>query len=270
MKSRMVPTNGIQMHVVEAGSGRPILLLHGLGWTAELWESVIDRLAQRYRVIAGDTRGHGRSEKPPGPYSIEQFAADWHGVLQASGVEHACIVGFSQGGMTAQSLALRYPDDVGALVLVSTVSRSNPAARPILEERIQAARIQGPEAAARLAAKGIFSHAFATSNPKKVEWFVNWRAAMDQEALIHATRAGYGFDVDDQLRNVRVPAIVLYGEEDALTQPAAVRRVAESLPLGTRAVGFPEAGHMLPFEQPEHFERVLLSFLDEHYPSATE
>jgi 3-oxoadipate enol-lactonase len=255
------------MHVVEAGEGRPVVLLHGLGWTHELWQSAIAALSRRYRIIAGDTRGHGHSDKPAGPYSIQQFSADWHGVLRALGVERACIVGFSQGGMIAQLLALEHPEDVGALVLACTVCKSNPAGRQILEERIKKARTTGAEAAARLAARGIFSSGFVANNPDKVEWFVKWRAAMDQDALVEATRAAYGFDVADRLREVQVPALVVYGEEDALTPPDVAKEVARALPDGTAMLAVPNAGHMIPFEQPETFERILIRFLDKHYPA---
>lgn len=267
MKSRMLSTNGIRMNVVESGEGRPVVLLHGLGWDHQLWKSVIEKFSDRYRVIAGDTRGHGGSDKPPGPYSIQKFSDDWHGALHALDVKGACIVGFSQGGMIAQTLAVQHPEDVGALLLVCTTCRSNPGVKDILEERIKQARVNGPEAAARLAAKGIFSNGFVSANPARIEEFVRWRAAMDQDALVEATRAAYNFDLADQLRTIRVPATVVFGEEDALTPPAVVKQVAQALPEGTQIVGVPGAGHMIPFEQPQNFAKILAAFLDQHYPA---
>jgi pimeloyl-ACP methyl ester carboxylesterase len=223
------------------------------------------RFSDRYRVVAGDTRGHGRSEKPPGPYSIQIFTDDWHGALRTIGVKDACIVGFSQGGMIAQLLALQHPEDVGALVLVCTACRSDPTAKDMLEERIRQAQVAGPEAAARLAANGIFSSGFAASEPAAIEEFVRWRAAMNQDALVAATRAAYGFETSPRLHAVRAPSLVVYGEEDKLTPPAVVKLVAAALP-GAELAGVPGAGHMIPVEQPQVFEKILASFLDKHYP----
>jgi 3-oxoadipate enol-lactonase len=264
--SLRLSTNGITMFVVDAGNGRPVVFLHGLGWDHSLWNRAMARFKDRYRVIAADTRGHGLSRKPAGPYSVQTFADDWHGLLVGLGLKRPCLVGLSQGGMIAQLLAVQHPDAIGALVLVSTACRSDPAVRDKLEERIRKMQSEGPEAAARLAAQSIFSPRFLSSKPAAVEAFVQWRAAMDQAPLMEAARAAYGFDLTDKLRAVSVPSMVVYGEDDALTPPSLVAQVAAALP-GSKLVGVPEAGHMIPFEQPAAFEAILASFLDQHYPA---
>jgi 3-oxoadipate enol-lactonase len=262
---RHVRTNGITMHAIDAGRGRPLVLLHGLGWDGTLWASAARRFADRYRVIAGDTRGHGQSDRPAGPYSIDLFAADWLGLLDALGVDRACVVGFSQGGMIAQVLALEHPERVAALVLVSTACRSDPSVKGKMEERIRLARTEGPAAAARLAATSIFSKRFTDARADAVEQFIAWRTGMDQESLLEATRAAYGFDVSARLSAVHVPTLVMYGDEDALTPPAVVRYVADCLPK-PELVCVPGAGHMIPIEQPDEFESHLQAFLGKHYP----
>src|SRR5262245_30730040 len=112
-----------------AGEGRPLLLLHGLGWSSRLWKNEIERYAKRYQVIAPDTRGHGDSEVPEGPYSIPGFAEDFIALLDTLKIKKACIVGFSQGGMAAQELATMRPDLVEALVLASTTCKSHASGR---------------------------------------------------------------------------------------------------------------------------------------------
>ena len=259
-------TNSIQMHLVDTGVGRPLVFLHGLGWDHTLWQSATTRFAGAYRVIAGDTRGHGRSDKPAGPYTIATFAEDWHGALAALGIRRACLVGFSQGGMIAQLLALHHPDDVGALCLVSTSCRVDAGVRAKLEERIAIARADGAAAAARAAASAIFSKGYASAHPEAIARFVTWRAAMDQEPLFEATRAGAGFDVSRELARVSVPTVVVYGSEDALTPPVVVKQVAAAVP-GAELVEVTGAGHMIPVEQPERFESIVATFLDKHYPA---
>jgi len=261
---RRVVANGITMRAVEAGTGPTLVLMHGLGWDATLWASAACRFADRYRVVAGDTRGHGQSDKPPGPYTIELFARDWVGCLDALGIDRTCLVGFSQGGMVAQVIALEHAERVAALVLVSTACRSDPTAKEKMEERIRLARSEGPAAAARLAASSVFSKGFADAHPDVVDKFVTWRTAMPQDPLLDATRAGYGFDTSGRLSGVRVPTLVMYGDDDTLTPPAVVRHVAECIP-GSDLVGVPGAGHMIPIEQPETFETRLGAFLSKHY-----
>jgi 3-oxoadipate enol-lactonase len=263
---RRVRTNGIALRAVDVGRGRPLVFLHGLGWDGTLWASAARRFADRYRVIAGDTRGHGQSDKPPGPYSIDLFAADWLGLLDELGIDRAGIIGFSQGGMIAQVLALEHPERVAALVLVSTACRSDPGAKEKMEERIRLARTEGPAAAARVAATAIFSKRFTDARPNVIQGFIAWRTAAQQDPLLEATRAAYGFDVSARLSAVQIPTLVMYGDEDALTPPPIVRYVADCLPR-PELVCVAGAGHMIPIEQPEAFESHLGAFLEKHYAS---
>ena len=91
------------------GSGAPVLLIHGLGYTREGWGPLRERLARRYRVLSFDNRGIGESEIPPGPYTVEELAGDAVGVLDEAGVERAHVVGASLGGFVAQALAADSP-----------------------------------------------------------------------------------------------------------------------------------------------------------------
>ncbi len=104
----------------EYGSGPPVLLIMGLSFTHEMWFRALPWLAPRYRVIAFDNRGTGRSDAPRGPYTIRQMASDARVVLDAAGIEAAHVVGASMGGMIAQELALSFPRRVRSLVLACT------------------------------------------------------------------------------------------------------------------------------------------------------
>jgi len=98
----LMPTarvNDIELYYETAGEGEPLLLLHGLGSSVRDWERQIPEMAKSYRVIACDVRGHGRSEKPPGPYSMSQFARDVAGLLRALDIPSVHICGLSIGGM---------------------------------------------------------------------------------------------------------------------------------------------------------------------------
>ncbi len=241
------------------GDGPPVLFLHGLGWDSGLWWPLVARFLPRFRVICPDTRGHGLSGTPPGPYSIAGFAADMLRVLDALGIARAAVVGLSQGGMTALTLATRHPARVGQLAALATTARVDPATAAALEDRIAAQRQAGPEAAARLAARSIFSDAFLEATPGYLDAFVAWRAAMPAAPLEAATRAGLGYDVTDALAGIAVPTLVVAGGADRLIPPAATRAIAQAIP-GAAYAELDGAGHMLAVEQPA----ALGALLDAH------
>jgi 3-oxoadipate enol-lactonase len=259
-RAARIRTPRIAMFCVEAGQGPPVVLIHGLGWDCSLWYPTFDLLAPHHRVIAADTRGHGESDKPDGPYTISGFAEDWAGLLDQLGVSGASVVGLSQGGMVAQVLALARPDLVASLVLVATSCSSHPDARANMEARIAALADAGPEAAARVAAESIFSPAWRRRNPDAMERFMHWRCLAPAAPLTAAMRAVYGFDLSAELPTIRVPTLVLSGGADTLIPPVAQRAIASLIP-GAELHVLPDVGHMIPVEAPETFSRLLQEFL---------
>lgn len=264
-RGQLFETNGIRMYAHSRGSGRPVVFIHGLGWDHTLWDNAAQSLAAHYRTVTADTRGHGRSDKPDGAYSIDQFSHDWRGLLSALGIEPVSVVGFSLGGMIAMKLALDHPELVEALVLVSTLCRADSGLRDKLEARIETARREDPVASARLGARQIFSASFMQRQPEYIESFVGWRGAMRQEPLFAAARAAYGFDVCARLGEIRVPSLVMYAEEDVITPPTDGERIVASLPA-PEVVRFSDTGHMIPVEKPVEFETALSDFLARCYP----
>lgn len=257
-------TNGIEMHMVEAGVGPPVTFIHGLGWDQRMWLPALERYSARYRTIAGDSRGHGLSSKPAGPYTMAQFADDWAGALASVSALPGCIVGLSQGGMVAQALATRAPHLVDALVLVSTTCREDPETVANMSERLENMRQTGARAGAEIAAKSIFSAGFRDANPGYIEAFIDARAAQPQEPLISAMAALKDFNYCAGLKALDIPTLVISGSEDALTPPDAVREVAGHI-TDAELVEMPGAGHIIPAEQPDAFFEIIDSFLSRHY-----
>jgi 3-oxoadipate enol-lactonase len=260
---RRVATPRLTMNIVEAGGGPAVLLIHGLGWDHSLWNPTVERLAARYHVVAADTRGHGATDKPYGPYDIDMFARDYAALADALGIARMCVVGLSQGGMIAQALTLIRPDLVGALVLVSTAYKSDPSLRDNMEARIAAMAKAGPEAAAGIAAESIFSPAWRAAHPGELARFVAWRTAMPGEPLLAATRALYDFDLTNGLPRIAVPTLVVAGDEDVLTKPQGMEQIATLIP-GAALRRIPATGHMIPVEQPEALDALLDTFLAAH------
>lgn len=107
----------ISLYYQEKGRGLPLLLLHGNGEDCSYFEGQVERFSGRYRVIAVDTRGHGRSPRGEAPFTIEQFARDLRGLMDSLGLERAAVLGFSDGANIAMRFALMYPERVRALIL---------------------------------------------------------------------------------------------------------------------------------------------------------
>jgi 3-oxoadipate enol-lactonase len=257
---RRVATSHLTMSILEAGSGPAVLFIHGLGWDHSLWNPMIERFSAKYRAIAADTRGHGATDKPDGPYAIEMFAQDYAALADALGVTKACVVGLSQGGMVAQSLALIRPDLVTSLILISTSCKSAPSLRDNMEARIAAMDKAGPQAAAKIAAESIFSPAWRAAHPGELDRFYAWRSAMPTAPLNAATRALYDFDLSPKLPQLNKPTLVIAGEADVLTRPEGMKEIAALIP-GAEFRLIPGAGHMIPVEQPKLVEELISAFL---------
>ncbi len=254
------------MHAVEVGDGPPLVFLHALGWDHRQWEYEILRYRARYKVIAGDTRGHGASSKPGGPYDLTGFAADWQEMLDGLNVERACLVGFSLGGMIAQYMAIRNPERVAALVLVSTVCQFDAGVRAAMEDRIVINRKMGARAAAEAVAKSLFTQNFRDREPGFLETFYAWRVTQPQDCIVDSIRATFDLDTCARLSSLNIPCMVIAGSDDVATPPEAVAALARQLPNAELQI-VDGAAHMLTIERPRAFTSLLDNFLACHYPS---
>ncbi len=126
--------NGIEINYVIEGDGPVVTMSHSLACNLSMWDEQVRALRERYRVLRFDTRGHGQTSAPPGPYSLDQLADDLHGLLSGLGIERTHFVGLSMGGMIGQVFALKRPTMVESLVLCDTTSRHCPALVIVGEE----------------------------------------------------------------------------------------------------------------------------------------
>jgi 3-oxoadipate enol-lactonase len=255
------------------GRGAPLVLIQGVGIGRWGWEPVADRLARRFQVITIDNRGVGASDSPPGHFTTRSMAKDVLAVLDHAGVERASVLGTSLGGMIAQELALTQPERVDRLVLVATLpggprSRHMPlgttyllASAPFLTGRAKLERFvnttlgpttlrRRPEIAERLAAAKL---AHPQSEPA-------WRAQ---------TAAGMLFNPLGQQRRVAQPTLVVQGTADQVVDPDNAAVLAGLLP-NVRVELFDGAGHLLYWEQPRRFGRVVTGFLTDPATPARE
>ena len=243
----------------DAGTGAPLLLIQGLGYGAWGWDPVVPGLAERFRVLSFDNRGSGGSEAPPGPYTAAEMAQDALEVLDEAGVERAHVVGASLGGMIAQELAVAHPERVDRLVLCCTTP-GGAGAVPMPEVTVrlfgEAASLEPHVALRRFVENALAPGQDAVAaelfrrrleNPPDP---VGWQG----QAAAGTTFAG----VD--LARVQAPTLVVHGTADNVVDPANAALLAARLG-GARVELLAGAGHMLFWERPAEFVRVVSEFL---------
>jgi pimeloyl-ACP methyl ester carboxylesterase len=243
---------GVQVYYEEAGAGIPVLLSHGYSATSKMWQGQLDALADEYRLIAWDLRGHGQTDSPAEARAYSEAATvdDMAAVLDAVGVERAVIAGLSLGGYMSLAFNVKYPERVLALMLFDTgPGYKNPQGRDGWNEtalaRAKAFEERGLESLGRGAEVRIAQHRSA-------------------QGLAHAARgmlAQFDSRIIESLPGINVPTMVLVGEND---QPfiGASQYMATKIP-GARLVTLPAAGHAANIDQPEAFNAAVRSFLAE-------
>jgi len=265
-----VDLGDISLNIEMAGSGEPLVLLHGFTGSAEAWRTHIDMFSQRYRVLAVDHIGHGRSDSPSDParYRMERCVSDLATVLAQFDVERAHWLGYSMGGRVALALAAAHPGRVRSLVLEG----ASPGLAGAAERRARAARDE--ELAARIEAKGIewFVHfwmrqpLFASQRrcPREVIEQVRKQRLRNSPLGLANSLRGMGTGAQpplwDRLATIDVPVLLVVGEEDEKFRAIAAE-MQRRLPRA-EVVAVPRAGHTVHLEQPEPFAECVLAFLE--------
>lgn len=254
---------GTRLYWNECGSGPPVLLIMGLSFTHEMWARVLPSLTPRYRAIFFDNRGMGRSDVPPGPYSVRQMASDAAAVLDAAKARAAHVVGASMGGMIAQELALRHPDRVLSLALGCTSYSGLFARWPHFRFFPRQIAWAGSERWERERSLRRLLYADTTPEERidedvRLRCQCNWSYRGFFNQFLGILR----WTSYSRLPRLRVPTLVLHGDQDHLVPVENGKTVAARIP-GARFRLIRNAGHILTTDQPEECVQALLTFLDE-------
>ena len=276
--SRFVQVGDLRVHYKLAGQGKPVLvLLHGMGASVFSWREVMAPLAQSRTVIAFDRPGFGLTSRPmPGdwqgesPYSAESQVNLTVGLLDAQGIQKAVLVGHSAGGSIAVLTALRFPERVSALVLVSPAvygSGGGPSwLRPLLA--IPHVRRWGPLFVRWLASRGESLLASAWHDPKRIQpdalagYAKGWKVDNWDRALWEFALAGRPLGLEAQLDRLRVPTLVITGDDDRWVPTEQSVRLAREVP-DAELVVLQACGHLAQEEQPAEFLAATEKFLGE-------
>lgn len=250
----------------EAGPAEapPLVLVHGWGFDGEMtFHRVLPALAERFRVIVPDQRGHGKSDRVRGAYEVEDLADDLAGILDAAGItERVGMFGYSLGGMVAQAFAHRYPGRVARLVLGATaaypVDRYRAPARLGLWLARGFARLSTRESSAFTYRYLIGSGAVA---PSAGRWLWEALLARDPTLSFEAGAAVHRFDARPWLGELGMPVMVVIPTGDRVVAVRSQRRLAALLP-DPRVVEIVGAGHESILSRPEEYVAALRVFLE--------
>jgi len=255
---------GTRLHADLLGErSRPVLcLVHALASESGLWaEQVPALLAAGCSVLRIDLRGHGGSAATPGPYSMAGLARDVAAVLAALAMPPVHYVGLSLGGMVGQALALDHPALLRSVVICDALPESLPNADAIWGPRIVAARRAGSVAPlAEDTMERWLTPAFRARRPARWEEIRATVAATDAEGYAACAEAISAFSHVGRLPGLRVPALVLCGEDDHAVPPAEGERIARLVPEG-RFQAIPGARHLPNVERPDLFNPLLLEWV---------
>lgn len=263
MNTRVVTTDdGVDLHTRSDGpSDAPVLLLlNSLGTTLSMWDPQVASWSRARRVVRFDQRGHGRSDVPAAPYSVERFGRDALAVLDAYEVRTADVCGLSLGGLVALWLAGTAPERVRCAVFADTAARIG--TEQGWRQRAGTVRDQGMGTVTELVISRFFSRDFRGSGAPAVAGLERSLRAAPVDGYAGSCEALADADLTEVARQVRAPSLVIVGTADEATPPADAR-VLRTLLTDSRLVELDGAGHLANLEQPSRFGRIVLEFLRE-------
>jgi 3-oxoadipate enol-lactonase len=239
------------------GSGPRVLLLHAVGMDLTLLDALAAILSKEFTILRADLRGHGKSPYVPAA-SLEDYADDVHALLAKLSFAPCAVAGFALGGMVTQALAVKYPQDVRALVIASCAHAQTPDSAKALALRATDAQRDGMTAILDVTMRRWFTDPFIA---RGADAAVRQRLRTDDvRAWSDAFNAMANIDTAPRLKAIKVPTLCLVGEIDKSTPPPVVRAIADTIP-GARFAILPGAPHMPFFEIPEETACVVGGFL---------
>ncbi|MEM3577479.1 MAG: alpha/beta fold hydrolase [Candidatus Bathyarchaeia archaeon] len=246
-----VEINGIKINYVFEGTGfETIAFIHGLGESLESWRNQINFFSKKFKVVALDLRGHGKSSIPKKRIEIGDFAEDVKGLLDHLGIKKAHFCGLSMGALVLFEMYKRYPDYFLSMILVASRHKFPPAQTAVLEG--MSMEIIGAEVA---------TFALAANAPEQLkEEVAKMIAGTKKDVYIQSAEATSMLDYSELLPKIKVPTLIIVGDLDIVTPVSSAETINKSI-KGSILQIIPSVGHLPNREAPEKFNNLLEEFL---------
>ena len=246
-------------HRLDGPAGAPVVVLsNSLGTTLEMWDPQLPALTRSFRVLRYDQRGHGRSDVPPGPYTLGELGQDLLGLLDRLDLERVSCCGLSLGGMVGMWLAGNAPERLDRLVLACTSAYLGPPETWI--DRAALVRTEGTAAVADAVMERWFTERFRTDQGSTVARYRAMVAETPSEGYAACCEAIRDWDFREQLGSIVAPTLVVAGAADPATPPEHAELIAQRIP-GARLVVLPDVAHLANVETTAAFDEAVLGHL---------
>lgn len=258
----VVVSDGVRLaYRVDGPDAAPtIVMVNSLGTDLRMWDPQIALLSRNLRVVRYDCRGHGGSDVPAGPYTIEQLGLDLLALLDTLQIERAHICGLSLGGMIALWFSAQYPNRVTSAVFANTAARIG--TEETWNARMDAVRTGGMGAVRDAVLARFLSEGFRHGHPEVARQIAEMLEATNPIGYMGACAALREADLREMIPTIHVPSLILAGALDEATPPSQARELHAAI-TGSELVVLPEVAHLSNVEQPEEFSKYVLTFLDQ-------
>jgi len=258
----LIKANGMQMNYEFSGrKDSPVVMLsHSLGSSLVMWDPQMKILEVRFQVLRYDIRGHGKSEAPTGPYTLELLGEDAIALFDALRIDQVHWLGLSMGGMIGQAVALNHPKRLRSLALCDTAAAIAAEAQPIWQERLDAVREKGVESQLEPTMERWFTPSFLKMNPPMLGVIRKQFLATPAQGYIGCIEAIRKLNYLDRLPEIKIPTLIMVGEDDPGTPVSASEAMHKKI-SNSKLVIIKSARHFSNVEQSEVFNTNLLSFL---------
>jgi 3-oxoadipate enol-lactonase len=244
--------------LIEGDENKEVLLLSNpMGTNLHFWDPQIPALAENFRIVRYDSRGHGGSVANQGPYSVEGLGRDALAIIDALGIEKVHWLGLSMGSVVGLWLLVHARERIGRAVLASTAAQI--PGPELWNSRIQSARESGMEGIASALAERWFTKHFRDTEPARVETVMEMVRATPLHGYLAALAAIRDMDMREAIRNIRNEVLVIAGRHDPSTPPGMGALVASSIDRAKFVTL--EASHMSNIEDEANFAKAVVNFL---------
>ncbi|MEM1584192.1 MAG: alpha/beta hydrolase [Nitrososphaerota archaeon] len=267
----MMPYVNNEIYYEVYGEGRPLMLIHGAWASHEWWRMQIPEFSKKYKVIAIDVRGHGKSARLEKPTTVQKLAEDVDKVLNTLGISEIVLVGWSMGGMLSTQYYFEHPEKVKGLVLIS--SRLHKRPRMLIEAYLRTIRemftlfmdfadFEGFESLkyedeVKKEVQKMFS---SSTDPEIIRWAIEDLTKNRRRDYINIVKTLAKYDASDKLHMIKVPMLIIVGDKDERTPPEFAKKIHEKVPH-SKLIIIEGYGHYMLIERPDIVNKEIIDFL---------